>query len=225
MPPCLFALAQAWQLRAMRRRAKGLKCVAALSHWQGHTLQQQFAMWRCAAAEAAAREGTAATHHRSTCRRRTLVAWRQQAHRQALLARCREALAQKSAATLLRAHLRAWLAVTDTQQQRREVLARCLVRLATRQLSSAFSWWRELTRKQLVARRCATRLVQRHAAAAMQQWRSWVGEQQAKRELLATCVRHMQQGRMAAAWQVWRGRVASWAQKRQTVERCVALLR
>lgn len=210
---------------AMRRQAKGLKCVAALSHFNGRTLKQRFAMWRCVVAEAAAREGAADAHFRSACRRRTLVAWQRQARRQALLAHCGAVLAQKSVATTLRAHLRAWLAVTGARRHRRDVLARCLARLAGCQLASSLSWWRELTRKQQIARRCAARLTQRHAAAAMQQWRSWAGEQQIKRKRVAACVRRMQQWRLAAAWQLWRGRLAAWAENRQTVERCVALLR
>lgn len=221
----LLVLLQAWQMAAMRRQAKGLKCVAALSHWQGHTLRKRFAIWRSAAVEAAAKQGTADAHYCSTCRRRTLAAWRQQARRQAVLARCGEALAQKSAATLLRAHMRAWLAATGARQHRRDVLARCLARLANRQLADSFVWWRELMLKQRVARRCAACLTQRHAAAALQQWRSWAGEQQAKRERLAACVRCMQHWRMAGAWHLWRSRVTAWAEKRQMVERCVALLR
>lgn len=228
LPSTYVALAlqmQAWQMAAMRRHAKGLKCVAALSHWQGHTLRQRFAIWRRAAAEATAKQGTADAHNRSTCRRRTLVAWRQQARRQAVLARCGEALAQRSAATLLRAHMRAWLAATGARRRRRDMLARGLARLASRQLADSFAWWHELTLKQRLARRCAAHLTQRHAATALQQWCSWAGEQQAKRERLTACVQRMQHWRMAGAWHLWRSRVTAWAEKRQTVERCVALLR
>lgn len=209
----------------MRRHAKGLQCVAAFSHWQGRTLGQRFAAWRCAAAEAAAREVRADAHFRSACWRRSLVAWRQQARRQALLARCGAALAQKSTSTILRAHLRAWLAATERRQQRRDVVVRCLARLANHQLSKAFSWWRQVAQKRQLACRCAAWLSQRHAAAALQQWRSWVGVQQAKSKQAAACLQRMLQWRLAAAWRLWRGRVVAWGAERQRLERCIALLR
>lgn len=122
----------------MRCKARSLVCVAALQHWQGRTLGGAFLTWRCAAQGAAARSGAADAHFRRSARRAALAAWRQQARRQAVLARCGATLAQRSAGTLLRSQLRAWRAATQRRCEGRLKVQHCLGRLANRQLSLAF---------------------------------------------------------------------------------------
>lgn len=122
----------------MRRKARSLACVAALQHWQGNALGATFFSWRRAAQGAAARASTADAHFRHIARHQALAAWRQQARRQAVLARCGAALAQKSVGTLLRSQLRAWRAATQRRCDGRHKVQRCLARLANRQLSLTF---------------------------------------------------------------------------------------
>lgn len=188
--------AQAFRLVTTRGRAKAAMCTAALAHWQGHTASSAFVQWRCAAAGTAARAGRADAHFGRARRRSALVAWRRQARRQALLAQCGLLLAEKSASTLLRAHLRAWLAATQRRCEGRDKVQHCLAALAIR-----------------------------HAAAALRQWRHWAAQQQERQARAAACLQRMLQWRLAAAWGCWRSRVAACRDNRARLERSIALLR
>ena len=45
----VLAALQAWRLAASHWKTKGLKCLAALSHWQGRTACTMFVAWRALA--------------------------------------------------------------------------------------------------------------------------------------------------------------------------------